>query len=43
MEIEDLGERFRKVLHQMEAIRHLDGLRRPVPGAIGIGFGAIPR
>ena len=27
----------------MEAIRHLDGLRRPVPGAIGIGFRAIPR
>ena len=43
MAIEDLGQRFRQVLEQVEAIRHLGGLRRTVPGAVGIGFRAIPR
>lgn len=42
MAIEDLGQGFCQVLDQVEAIRHLGGLRRPVPGAVGIGFRAIP-
>jgi hypothetical protein len=43
MAIEELGQRFRQVLDQVEAIRHLGGLRRPVLGTVGIGFRAIPR
>lgn len=31
-----------EVLHQMEAVRHLLGLRRTSAGAFGIGPGAIP-
>ena len=43
MAIEELGQRFRHVLDQVEAIRHLGRRRRPVPGAVSIGFGPIPR
>ena len=42
MAIEELGARFREVLHEVKAIRHLDGLRCPLPGAVGIGFRTIP-
>ena len=43
MAIEELGQRFRHVLYEMEAIRHLGRLRCPSPCAVGIGFRAIPR
>lgn len=41
MKIEDLGERFREVLHQMKAIGHLRGLGSSLPRPISIGFGPI--
>jgi hypothetical protein len=43
MALEELGERFRQVLHQLEAICHLDGLRGPLPGSVGLGFRPRPR
>jgi hypothetical protein len=43
MAIENLGQCFCQVLEQVETVRHLGGLRRTVPGAVGIGFRAIPR
>jgi hypothetical protein len=43
MAIENLSQCFCQVLDQVEAIRDLGGLRRTVPGAVGIGFRAIPR
>jgi hypothetical protein len=43
MALEELGQRCRQVLDQGEAIRHLGRLGRPVPGAVSIGFGPIPR
>lgn len=41
MEIEDLGERFCQVLHQVKAIGALRRLRSPLPRAISRGFRAI--
>lgn len=41
MEIEDLGERFRQILHQVKAIGHLRCRGSTLPRAIGIGSRAI--
>jgi hypothetical protein len=41
MRIEHLFQRFRQILHEMEAIRHLYRVRRPLPNARTIGFRAV--
>jgi hypothetical protein len=41
MGAEDLIQRFGKVLHEVKAVGHLDGLRCPSSGAIAIRFHPI--